>query len=65
MNATEKKSLKRTLVGTVVSDKMDKTVTVLIDSDLNLYLIASGDSTCLGHLTCRQEINKELIGIML
>jgi small subunit ribosomal protein S17 len=31
MNATEKKSLKRTLVGTVVSDKMDKTVTVLIE----------------------------------
>jgi len=32
MNATaEKKSLKRTLVGTVVSDKMDKTVTVMIE----------------------------------
>ncbi len=31
MNATEKKALKRTLVGTVVSDKMDKTVTVLIE----------------------------------
>ena len=31
MNAPEKKALKRTLVGTVVSDKMDKTVTVLIE----------------------------------
>ncbi len=31
MNATDKKALKRTLVGTVVSDKMDKTVTVLIE----------------------------------
>jgi len=31
MNVTEKKALKRTLVGTVVSDKMDKTVTVLIE----------------------------------
>jgi small subunit ribosomal protein S17 len=31
MNTTEKKALKRTLVGTVVSDKMDKTVTVLIE----------------------------------
>jgi len=27
----KKKALKRTLVGTVVSDKMDKTVTVLIE----------------------------------
>ena len=31
MSATDKKALKRTLVGTVVSDKMDKTVTVLIE----------------------------------
>ena len=31
MSATEKKALRRTLVGTVVSDKMDKTVTVLIE----------------------------------
>ncbi|RJX32370.1 MAG: 30S ribosomal protein S17 [Oxalobacter sp.] len=31
MNAQEKQSLKRTLVGRVVSDKMDKTVTVLIE----------------------------------
>ena len=31
MNTTEKKALKRTLVGTVVSDKMNKTVTVLIE----------------------------------
>lgn len=31
MNAQEKQSLKRTLVGKVVSDKMDKTVTVLIE----------------------------------
>jgi len=31
MSATEKKALKRTLVGTVVSEKMDKTVTVLIE----------------------------------
>ena len=31
MNAPEKNALKRTLVGTVVSDKMDKTVTVLIE----------------------------------
>ena len=31
MSATEKKALKRTLVGTVVSDKMDKTVTVLLE----------------------------------
>jgi len=31
MSATEKTALKRTLVGTVVSDKMDKTVTVLIE----------------------------------
>jgi small subunit ribosomal protein S17 len=32
MNDQEKKSLKRTLVGRVVSDKMDKTVTVLIEN---------------------------------
>lgn len=31
MNAPESQSLKRTLVGKVVSDKMDKTVTVLIE----------------------------------
>jgi len=31
MNAPEKEALKRTLVGMVVSDKMDKTVTVLIE----------------------------------
>lgn len=31
MNAPEPQSLKRTLVGKVVSDKMDKTVTVLIE----------------------------------
>ena len=31
MSATEKKALKRTLVGTVVSEKMNKTVTVLIE----------------------------------
>ena len=31
MNAQENQSLKRTLVGKVVSDKMDKTVTVLIE----------------------------------
>ena len=31
MNATDTKALKRTLVGTVVSDKMNKTVTVLIE----------------------------------
>ncbi|MFM8466392.1 MAG: 30S ribosomal protein S17 [Oxalobacteraceae bacterium] len=31
MNATDKQALKRTLVGTVVSDKMNKTVTVLIE----------------------------------
>lgn len=31
MNAQDKQSLKRTLVGKVVSDKMDKTVTVLIE----------------------------------
>lgn len=31
MNAPEAKSLKRTLVGKVVSDKMEKTVTVLIE----------------------------------
>ena len=31
MNSTDKKALKRTLVGTVVSDKMNKTVTVLIE----------------------------------
>lgn len=31
MNESETKSLKRTLVGKVVSDKMDKTVTVLIE----------------------------------
>lgn len=31
MNDTVKKPLKRTLIGKVVSDKMDKTVTVLIE----------------------------------
>jgi small subunit ribosomal protein S17 len=31
MNEPVKQALKRTLVGTVVSDKMDKTVTVLIE----------------------------------
>ncbi len=31
MNETAKQSLQRTLVGKVVSDKMDKTVTVLIE----------------------------------
>lgn len=31
MNDQVKKSLKRTLIGKVVSDKMDKTVTVLIE----------------------------------
>ena len=31
MNDTTKVALKRTLVGKVVSDKMDKTVTVLIE----------------------------------
>ena len=31
MNDTAKQSLQRTLVGKVVSDKMDKTVTVLIE----------------------------------
>jgi small subunit ribosomal protein S17 len=31
MNDTTKPALKRTLVGKVVSDKMDKTVTVLIE----------------------------------
>ena len=31
MNATDKKALKRTLVGTVVSDKMNKTVTILVE----------------------------------
>ena len=34
MNDQEKKSLRRTLVGKVVSDKMDKTVTVLIERQL-------------------------------
>jgi small subunit ribosomal protein S17 len=32
MSDQEKKSVNRTLVGRVVSDKMDKTVTVLIES---------------------------------
>ena len=32
MNDQEKQSLKRTLIGKVVSDKMDKTVTVLVES---------------------------------
>lgn len=31
MNAAAEKSLKRTLVGRVVSDKMNKTVTVLVE----------------------------------
>ena len=31
MNDQVKQALKRTLIGTVVSDKMDKTVTVLIE----------------------------------
>ena len=31
MNAPVKQALKRTLIGKVVSDKMDKTVTVLIE----------------------------------
>jgi small subunit ribosomal protein S17 len=31
MNDQEKQSLKRTLTGKVVSDKMDKTVTVLVE----------------------------------
>ncbi|MGV3653956.1 MAG: 30S ribosomal protein S17 [Noviherbaspirillum sp.] len=34
MNDQEKKTLRRTLVGKVVSDKMDKTVTVLIERQL-------------------------------
>ena len=34
MNDTAKTSLKRTLVGRVVSDKMDKTVTVLIERQM-------------------------------
>ncbi|MDB5795343.1 MAG: rpsQ [Noviherbaspirillum sp.] len=32
MNDQVKQSLKRTLIGKVVSDKMDKTVTVLVES---------------------------------
>jgi len=32
MNDQVKQSLKRTLIGRVVSDKMDKTVTVLVES---------------------------------
>jgi len=31
MNSPEKQALRRTLIGKVVSDKMDKTVTVLIE----------------------------------
>lgn len=31
MNSQEKQALRRTLIGKVVSDKMDKTVTVLIE----------------------------------
>ena len=34
MNDTTKVALKRTLVGKVVSDKMDKTVTVLIERQI-------------------------------
>ncbi|MDB5856300.1 MAG: ribosomal protein [Herminiimonas sp.] len=34
MNDTVKPALKRTLIGKVVSDKMDKTVTVLIERQL-------------------------------
>ena len=34
MNETAKQSLQRTLVGKVVSDKMDKTVTVLIERNV-------------------------------
>lgn len=34
MNDQEKKALRRTLIGKVVSDKMDKTVTVLIERQL-------------------------------
>ncbi len=34
MNDTTKTALKRTLVGKVVSDKMDKTVTVLIERQI-------------------------------
>ena len=34
MNDTAKTSLKRTLVGKVVSDKMDKTVTVLVERQM-------------------------------
>ena len=34
MNDTAKTSLKRTLVGRVTSDKMDKTVTVLIERQM-------------------------------
>jgi small subunit ribosomal protein S17 len=34
MNDTAKQSLQRTLVGKVVSDKMDKTVTVLIERQI-------------------------------
>lgn len=34
MNDTAKTSLKRTLVGRVVSDKMEKTVTVLIERQM-------------------------------
>ncbi|VVE13922.1 30S ribosomal protein S17 [Pandoraea soli] len=34
MNDTAKTALKRTLVGKVVSDKMDKTVTVLVERQM-------------------------------
>ncbi|AVF38598.1 30S ribosomal protein S17 [Pandoraea apista] len=34
MNDTAKTSLKRTLVGKVISDKMDKTVTVLVERQM-------------------------------
>ena len=38
MTETTKKSLRRTLIGRVVSDKMQKTVTVLVERRVNVEL---------------------------
>ena len=51
MSATEKKALKRTLVGTVVSDKMDNTVTVLIERRVRHPLCVRTNTTRMTELT--------------
>ena len=57
MNDTTKTALKRTLVGKVVSDKMDKTVTVLIERHVKhpLYARSSCARTSITRTTKRMK----------